>query len=146
MSWVLQEEVSAMYHLALMQAYGRGVDQDWGKAARTFQQVKEKWGIACCTSHIRFLSPRLQLSDSGHVPSQLMLGKLYLHGQGVQADYRMALQQFDKASEHALFAIQQQGSVDAPAPGPTLLGSNAVMPPEQAQTTYEEATAAAGQV
>ena len=63
----------ACYHLGLLQAYGRGMPQDYRGAVATLQRASA-------------------LSPGGvHAPSALLLARLHANGQGVPVDYHAAL-------------------------------------------------------
>ena len=71
------QHAEAMYNLALMYAYGRGVGQDYHRAAELFDTAAQQ---------------------HGHPASMYYLGMMHTHGQGVQLDYNLALRFFKLAS------------------------------------------------
>ncbi len=65
----------ATYNLGLLYAWGRGIPQDYEKAATTFEKS----------------------ANRAHAPSQLFLGAMFIHGQGVPVNYDLALVWLQKA-------------------------------------------------
>ena len=68
--------LDAKYNLALMLAYGRGVQEDLGRAAVLFKEC----------------------GDRGHGQCMFYLGKMHFFGKGVPVDYDAALQLFERAA------------------------------------------------
>jgi len=83
-----QQHVESMYNLALMYAYGRGVEQDYPKAAQLFDTAAHQ---------------------HQHPAALYFLGMMHTHGHGVQLDYNLALHMFKLAalSSHPVAADAQ---------------------------------------
>ncbi len=71
------QHAESMYNLALMYAYGRGVAQDYMKAAQLFDTAAQQ---------------------HKHPAAFYFLGLMHTHGHGVELDYHQALRNFKLAA------------------------------------------------
>lgn len=98
----LQGYPPSRYHLALMVAYGRGMEQNLARAGRLFKRVCEV--VAPPTRpldrHPNFpsASGMAQGADAGHAPSMLMLGSLLVNGQGMPRNLELGRRWVEKAA------------------------------------------------
>ena len=79
-----------------MHAYGRGTTQDFQAAGILFSEVTGtmlRLCHSCCSNVWR------QAAHKGHAPSANMLAKMYVHGQGFETNYELALSWFRLAAE-----------------------------------------------
>lgn len=115
-----ENDIDSLYSFGEMYYYGRGVPQDFSKAAECYRKAAEKGnaksqfsfgvmlenGKGVLQNYAKAAEWYKKAAEQGHAIAQFNLGVMYYHGRGVLQNYTKAAEWYKKAAEQGIAQAQ----------------------------------------